>query len=175
MNRNIRLLTVLWVLLLGTGLAISAGAEQGYSSVAQEGITLQWKVNGTNLDVILSAPTDGYVSVGFKPSAKMKDANFIIGFVDAKGVHIRDDFGNGAMTHASDESLGGKSNVLNPTGTEKGNVTELRFSIPLDSGDRFDRPLKAGEQLTVLLAYGPGTGDGLSAYHSKRTKVQITL
>lgn len=175
MHRDKGWATVLGVLLFGAVLAVSAGAEAGYSSVTQEGITLQWKVNGANLDIILSAPTDGYVAVGFKPSAKMKDANFLIGFVDGKGVHIRDDFGNGAMTHKSDESLGGRSNVLNPTGSEQGRNTELRFSIPLDSGDKYDRPLKAGEQVTVLLAYGPGSGDGLSAYHTKRAKVQITI
>lgn len=163
------------VLLFGFGLVVSAGAQAGYSSVTQEGISLQWKVNGANLDLILSAPTDGWVAVGFKPSSKMKDANFLIGHVDARGAHVRDDFGNGALTHKSDESLGGRSNVLNAAGSEQGKKTELRFSIPLDSGDKYDQPLKAGEQVTVLLAYGPGSGDGFSAYHTRRAKVQIKV
>ncbi len=176
MHRYGRLVMVLAVLLLGAAGIASVSAQEGYSSIVEEGITLRWKVNGANLDVILRAPTDGWVSVGFKPGMRMKDANYIIGFVDnGGGIHIRDDYGTSPMAHKSDEALGGKSDILNPSGIRQGKNTELRFSIPLDSGDKYDQPLKPGERIPVILAYGPASGDGFSAYHTKRAKAQIKL
>lgn len=58
-------------------------------------------------------------------------------------------------------------------GTETGGQTEVQFSIPLDSGDSFDRALVAGNEYTVLLAYGPT--DDFTEKHTYRESVKITL
>ncbi len=55
--------------------------EEGYYEITGAKITLEWKIDGPDLEVILTAPTRGWVPVGFDPSSLMKDANLIIGYV----------------------------------------------------------------------------------------------
>lgn len=146
--------------------------EEGeYKKIIEDSISFQWKAEGANLHVILSAPTTGWVGVGFDPTSQMKDANFIIGYVTASGVQIRDDYGISETNHQSDVSLGGTDNVTGKQGSESEGITEIRFSIPLDSGDQFDRPLVAGQTYTLILAYGPNDADD---FETKHTKIVIT-
>ncbi len=52
----------------------------GFNEVrAANGMILQGRVEGERLQVILDAPTRGWVGIGFRPENKMKCANFIIG------------------------------------------------------------------------------------------------
>lgn len=147
--------------------------RQGYNEITAEGITLQWKVSGSFLEVMISAPTNGWVAVGFDPSSLMKDANIIIGFVKNGTPAVRDDFGSWYTSHDSDESEGGTTDVVVLRGSESGRKTELAFRLPLNSGDSFDRVLVEGRTYTVLLAYG--AVDDFTTRHKKRTKVEITL
>lgn len=151
------------------------GTGQGYSTATGKGITLQWKVEGEMLKVKVSAPTTGWVSVGFDPSRGMKDANIIIGFVqDGKAV-IRDDFGNGLMSHRSDIDLLGKNDVTDKAGKEENGTTEIGFTIPLNSGDDKDKPLVPGKTYKVILAAGGKDADDFSSKHKKIGRVEIKL
>ncbi len=147
--------------------------RQGYNEITAEGITLQWKISGSFLEVVLSAPTDGWVAVGFDPTSLMKDANIIIGFVKDGTPVVRDDFGSWYTSHDADESQGGSNDVVIRSGSESGKKTEFSFALPLDSGDPLDRTLVEGKTYTVILAYG--TVDDFTTRHKKRTSVEITL
>jgi len=148
-----------------------------YSETAKSGITLKWRIidNGANLEVVVTAPTTGWVSAGFDPTMQMKDANIIIGYVTGGEVRLRDDFGSAPIMHDADTSLGGTDNILSSHGSESGGMTEIAFTIPLDSGDSRDRKLVSGESYTVILAYGNDNDDSFDGQHKVRTAVQITL
>jgi hypothetical protein len=143
--------------------------DQGYWEITKADITLQWKVAETELEIILSAPTDGWVAVGFDPSNRMRGANFILGKVEDGRLVVRDDFGSGPTVHVRDS----RQDVTSIDGTEQGGKTTVRFSIPLDSGDSQDKPLVQGRSYTVLLAYG--RNDSFNQRHATRTSVTITL
>jgi hypothetical protein len=143
--------------------------EQGYWEISKSGITLQWKVDGSDLDVILSAPTTGWVAVGFDPSSRMQGANIILGKVETGTPIVRDDFGSAPTDHTEDVI----TNVTVNGGTEVDGITTVSFSIPLDSGDSNDKPLAEGESYRVLLSYG--SSDDFDQKHSTRTSVSITI
>jgi hypothetical protein len=128
-----------------------------------------------NLLVRVRAPTDGWVAVGFDPTNRMENANIIIGYVSNDTAYIRDDFGTGFTSHAADTSaaLGGNSNVTDISGTETGGVTEITFTIPLNSGDSRDRVLVVGQVYSVILAYG--TDDSFDAPHTVTTRVGTNI
>ncbi len=134
-------------------------------------ITFKWAAIKDNLYVIVSAPTDGWIAVGFEPTRMMKNANIIIGYVKGTEVVIDDQFGIKPTSHKPDTELGGTNDVTILGGSDTGDITTLIFSIPLDSMDTFDRKIEKGNEYTILVAYG--TRDNLTSYHKKRGKVKI--
>ncbi|UCG91529.1 MAG: hypothetical protein JSV97_10675 [candidate division WOR-3 bacterium] len=153
-------------------------AEQNgndYKSVTVGGITLQWKADTLGfLNVKVSAPTTGWVAAGFDPTAGMRDANIIIGYVSGDEVFVRDDYGTTQNAHESDSAGGGENNISEQSGTEIGGTTEISFKIPLDSGDARDRPLVVGTTYSIILAYGQD--DSFDSYHgTTRAATSIEL
>jgi hypothetical protein len=149
--------------------------DQGYNEVTRDNIHFRWKVEGSNLLVDVSAPTTGWVATGFDPQFMMKDANLIIGYVKDNQVTISDQYGTGNTSHKPDTELGGQDNVLSKDGQEQNGTTELRYAIPLNSGDQFDKVLVPGQEATVMLAYGPNNADNLTTHHAHRTTVKIKI
>ncbi len=123
-------------------------------SVTAEKMTFDWSVVGDQLAVKLTAPTTGWVAVGFNPSKKMKDSNIVIGYVKKGEVKIVDHFGTGASQHKEDEKIGGAENVTVVGGSEEGDITTIEFSIPLNSGDEKDGVIDPNADTTVILAFG---------------------
>jgi hypothetical protein len=148
------------------------GQDTG-KSVEHQGFTLTWRVDGENLEVAVEAPTKGWVAVGFEPSSMMKDADYIIGYVTENEVFIRDDFGVGTASHKADTELGGSDDVSILGGSETNGNTSIQFSIPLQSGDEYDKVLEPGATYVVLLAYG--NVDNVDSIHRKHAKIDITL
>ena len=145
-----------------------------WNEVTSEGITFEWMTDDQYLYGRVTAPTTGWVSVGFDPTNQMANANIIIGYVESNGaVNIRDDFGTSSHSHASDESLGGTDNVMMPTGEEVNGSTTIGFKIPLNSGDQYDRVLVPGNTYTIILAYG--SADNYTSFHTNATSVDIGL
>ena len=151
------------------------GTEQGeYKSVEAIGMTFKWRIEGDWISILLTAPTTGWLAVGFDPTSIMKDADIYIGYVaDDGSVIVRDDFSTWFTSHEPDDSLGGTSDVRITGGEENENSTSISFAIPLDSGDKHDRILEEGRKHTVILAFG--IDDDISARHRDRTKLEIVL
>jgi len=147
-----------------------------YREITEAGITMRWKTDTDNLYVIMSAQTTGWVSVGFDPSANNhKDSDIIIGYV-AEGIpYAQDNYGTGAFVHEADTLLGGTNDVTNITGSEESGVTQISFTIPLDSGDPYDRKLVPGETYKVILAHGFDGADDFTSKHLRTAIVTITL
>jgi hypothetical protein len=158
----------------GNGEAVNWPVPEGYSSVEEEGITIQWKIEEQNLRIRMAGATTGWVAVGFDPSSRMRDANIIIGYVEDGQVFLRDEFGTGGTSHSPDEELGGNDDTEDAQGGEENGQTWLSFSIPLDSGDRYDRALAPGKSVKVILA--TGRNDDFGTYHGmKRAVVTLDL
>lgn len=146
----------------------ASGAKQ----VTAAGVTFDWKITGPNIEIGLKAQTTGWVAVAFDPVNMMKGGNFIIGYVKDGTVFVADQFGNQLTNHVLDTSLGGQDNVTNASGKEENGVTEIRFTIPLSSGDRYDKPLGAGKHV-VLLAHGDG--DDFETPHKPDARAKLRL
>ncbi len=161
-----------------TNAGVLSSPLEGYSRVTDENLLFdfQWKIDGDKLNIQLTAPTTGWVSVGFDATKMMADANILIGYVSNGTVFLRDDFGDGQFKHSPDTKLGGKEHYSDLKGEEIDGTTRIRFTIPLDSGDAFDKPLKQGGTYKVIYAYGPNGKDDFGSYHAQeRGSFEITL
>jgi hypothetical protein len=133
-----------------------------------------WKVDGDLLHVILMGPTAGWVGIGFNPEQRMKGANFVLGMVDQGKVMITDDYGTGSIKHKQDVSLGGKNDLMNVYGLEEEGVTEIGFTVKLDSSDSMDTILVPEGDTVVLLAHGSGQ-DSFQDRHTYRGTFKVNL
>lgn len=147
----------------------------GFKRIDAGGVQFDWKVDGDQLEVVLSADTTGWVAVGFEPSRMMRDANILIGYVAGGEVTVEDHFGNNLTAHRPDVDLGGSRDLIVIGGSESDGRTEIHFSIPLDSGDDYDQPLTAGSEHNLIYAYGADGEDNTRRKHQERGSFTITL
>ncbi len=146
---------------------------EGYYTSTNNSFVLKYKVEGADLHCILTGNGSGWVSVGFDPTQRMKNANFIIGYVNGGTAYIRDDWGTGETTHEADVDVSGQSNVTLISGTEAGGKTILEFAIPLDSGDSKDKAMAIGSTYHIIFANG--NADNFDAMHNSFGVSVITL
>ena len=148
-------------------------SNYGHEIIVQKMI-LFWEVDGAELHIKLTAPTTGWVGIGFNPSKEMKDAKFVLGYVkDGKAI-ISDEFGTGEIKHEAVEKLGGKSDITLIEGKEEGGETTIEFTIPLVSKDTKGGKIDPSGKTTVLLAYGLDH-DTSKLKHKFRTSISINL
>lgn len=165
---------VLLALLISFSFNAAADAGEYQHALDIGKMNIAWSVDGDQLGVKMSAPTTGWVAVGFNPSSKMKDADIIIGYVKKGTVTVKDEFGTAATQHKSDSSVGGTENVTVIGGTEEAGVTSIEFSIPLKSGDAKDSALDPNGDTVVIVAYGPER-DSFRTKHKFRDTVTVNL
>lgn len=137
-------------------------------------MTFSWKVKENKLYVRLIAPTKGWVGIGFNPSFKMQDANFVLGYVKRGSVNVTDAYGVRPKEHISDTAMSGKNNITDISGSQKGKLTTIEFAMPINSDDKADVKLSLKEYTKVLLAYGKGK-DNFRQRHRYRTKLLVNL
>ena len=174
---------VLVLLLALVPLALFAGGDKeagapvasGNSVMAGENWSFSWKFLSDEIEFSVTAPTAGWVAIGFNPSRMMKDAHYILGYVENGQLVVRDDYGNGNTTHVPDDTSGGTQDVRAIGGTEDQGVTTIVFALPLDSGDQFDTVFTRGTSYKVLLAYGAENVDNFTAKHKGRTSFEVVL
>ena len=138
------------------------------------GFRVYWTNDAIVLRMGLFSPGTGYVAIGLDPDRRMEGANFIIATVRNGQTEIRDDYGTGSLSHGSDIENGGTDNILAAEGRELNGQTTIEFIIPLDSGDRFDKPLEPGETYKILVAFH-NTSDSFATRHSQRGSGEIRL
>ncbi len=126
-----------------------------------------WSIEGDKIHVKLSAKTTGWVAIGFDPEKAMQGADIIIGAVKKGKVTIEDHYGDRKRSHKSDEKLGGENHVLDPAGMEENGVTTISFTLALDSGDKWDKPIDPAKMSRIMIAYGSGR-DSFKAGHAWR-------
>ncbi len=149
---------------------IKAGEYRHTLNDSTTGIVVHWQNDATYLHVGLVSPGTGWVAIGFAPEQRMKGANIIIGAVKDGELLMQDHFGTVPTSHREDST----SQIVQAAGTKAVGKTVIEFVIPLQSNDPSDKPLQAGQTVSVILAYH-ASSDSFSTRHSKRMTTQITL
>lgn len=142
--------------------------------VQAKDMTFAWRVDGDTLHAKMSAKTKGWVGVGFNPSKKMKDANFILGYVKDGKAKVADHFGTKATGHDEDSKKGGSDDVTLVAGSEDNGLTTIEFTMPMSSSDKMDGTLTADGDTIVLLAYGPDR-DSMKPRHKFKKTMTVNL
>ncbi|MBI9107046.1 MAG: hypothetical protein JEZ04_09900 [Spirochaetales bacterium] len=161
------------IIVLLLTLPLFYAAADGWKNQNINGYDFSWRFIDENIEVELSYPTKGWISVGFDAENKMAGANIIIGTVKDGELLIEDHFGNGMFKHAEDLKLDGNDDITEATGLESLDTTILKFTIPADSGDKNDKALEEGGTYRIIFA--SSKSDDIGKKHSKRAGADIKL
>jgi hypothetical protein len=153
-----------------TGLGAQAAPAPLVAEAA--GVRFELRVLGNEVEVTMSAKTAGWVAFGLDPSRRMRDADFVLGYVKDGQAYARDDYGNSDIAHAADSSLGGQDDIISAVGEEKDGVTTIRLRLKRLPADPKDRPWSPGPH-KLLLAYGPR--DDFTSKHARAGSVMIEV
>ncbi len=146
---------------------------QSLQSITVEGMTVSWYFAEEFIHITATAPTRGWVAVGFNQRDDIVGANLVMGAVLSEEVKLEDHFVVRMGEHYPVEQLGGASAITDLHGVEEGAQTHLRFRLPIHAGDPYHFDLKSGASLYLIVAYSV---DDDFAHHSRmRRHLWVTL
>jgi hypothetical protein len=137
---------------------------------------LSWSLKEDVIEIKILAKTTGWIAIGFDPSEKMKDADMIIGYLDANGQpKVVDSYSVGLKgPHPEDISLGGTSDILSSSITQKNGWSTMSFQRKLATGDKFDKDIPINQSVKVIWSYG-ATADIKTYHETSRGIAQINF
>ena len=136
-------------------------------------LVFEWSIVGDRLVGAISTPDTGWVAVGFGGDGPlMFGADIVIGYVDAHGAHVEDDYANTPVSHLADTALGGHDDILGSAGVATAAGTTIEFERPLAAHDTTDQAIKPG-QTRVLVA--SADAKNFMAYHGGGRKAVALL
>ena len=125
----------------------------GQQRVEASGILFEYGVEGKLLKCSLSAPTKGWVGVGFNSKNSIVGSDLLLfNIVDGK-VSSTDLYVKGVGNPIKDTDNGGVHSIVVQGGNESNSVTEVHFTIPMDSKDANDFVHILEKEAWLILAY----------------------
>lgn len=143
--------------------------------IQKNGMEVAWRIEAQTLRVRVSAPTKGWVLVGFNTKPGLDGAKLIFLRVraQAEGEVHRTDFRYPAPYHKLRTSIGGSNYLRAIEGAQTEARTTVSAELPLDSGEALDIALKPGRKYHWILAYS--TSDDFDHHSIMRTSVDTVL
>ena len=129
-------------------MTLQAPASNRYSGGSMK---LSWKNDAEYLFLALNGTTRGWISLGFEPTVRMKDADIIIGSVENGKANVLDQYCTGNYgPHENDTLLGGTYDILESGGMETGGNTVIELKRKMNTGDEFDKAFVHGQQVPII-------------------------
>lgn len=143
------------------------------------GMTVQLRYLDDSLDCLITAPTAGWVAIGFNSRSGLTGTNLIMAAVLPDGsVQISDRYVFGPGDHrAISDSSDTKTSSAAPrlvSGIEErrdsGHITRIRFRVPVVPRDRYHHDLRQ-QEFYLLMAYSQA--DEFDHHSTMRTERKI--
>jgi DOMON domain len=147
--------------------------QRDFKSTTVQGMTFQWRFDKDHLQCKATAPTNGWVAIGFNTNDELSGTNLIMGAVTQAVITMDDRFIIKQGDHKSIIELGGSDALTHRYGKEENNTTSISFSIPLSVNDKFHHNLVEGKEYYVLMAFSQE--DDFQHHSMMRTTIKIKL
>lgn len=138
-----------------------------------EGFVLEWTHYEDYLRISISAPSTGWVAVGFTEGTGIVNTNLIQGRSKEGEVHMEDQYVVALGKHPKVEELSVDPRIFDFEGVEKDGNTTLSFSIYKAKVDDLHYDLSEGNEINVWLAYS--VSDDFDHHSRKRILRTIIL
>lgn len=132
---------------------IATMVHQNGNPLTINDMSFQYYVQGDSLEIQLSAPTQGWVAVGFHSEPELIGSDLLMFSVQEGKTIYQDQYIRNWNDHPEDTSLGGQNNIQLIGNLEDDWSTTVKFKIPINSGDSYDKVHQVDRDFYLLLAY----------------------
>ena len=131
------------------------------------GMNFLYKIISDSIEITISAPTQGWVGVGFNSENNIVGSDLLLFHVIDGEAASMDMYVKGFGNPKLDRSLGGEDSIHILSSKETRKETTIVFRIAFRSGDPFDYTHELNEDFWLILAYS--THDEFD-HHSRMRK-----
>lgn len=141
--------------------------------ITKNNMTVKWKIEQEIILFEMEAPTDGWVAIGFNETSSLTAIYLLMGRVKNGKSEVVEHYTEKPGSYQLIVQYGVASQITNISGTESGNFTRLKFSIPVEAASRYHKELLPDSKWTLLMAYS--LEDDFQHHSIMRTSVDIKL
>lgn len=143
------------------------------NQVYEKNMKVIWEYKDNRIYFEMTAPTSGWLAIGFNTTADMTGAYLIMGHLVHNRAEVVEHYTQSPGNYKPFSQLNTPSAVQDITGNEESNQTRLRFSLPIFAQNKYARPLTKGSEYTLTLAYS--REDDFQHHSMMRTAIHVKL
>lgn len=142
--------------LIMAGTRYATALSRGENIVEDSGVKFQWHHKDGRLFGTLSAPTTGWIAVGFNETSGLNNMRFIMAAVSTKPIRVEEHLTR-SPRHTNVKELGIASSLADVGGNWDENHSTLNFSLSHIFAGRPSLTLSPGEKTHLMLAWSHET------------------
>jgi len=139
-----------------------------------ERMEIEWERQGQQIHFKLSAPTNGWLAIGFNHEDNILHADLKMWRIKDGKAEAKDLYVVGLGNPKSDQLLGGEYSISNLLGEETGQSTQISCTIDFSSKHYSDANLDFSKPLWLIAAYSVSDDFGHHSIMRKHVKVNFS-
>jgi hypothetical protein len=148
-------------------------AQKSNRQVEKNGMLIEWHHQNDSVRFEMSAPTQGWIAIGFNDREGMRGTYLLMGRVRNKQAEVVEHYTQNPGNYRPITDLGGQSLVHGVNGKESDHKTVVRFSVPTKAQTAYRSDFFPGKKYFLTLAFS--REDDFQHHSIMRTSVKITL
>lgn len=147
--------------------------QDNMKEVRKNNMTVRWKMEKEHIHFEMKAPTNGWVAIGFNETTSLAGTYLLMGRIRNGKAEVVEHYTDKPGSYKPISEYGIASQINTISGDEKGNMTKLKFSIPISKSSKYHKQLSTDTKWTLLLAYS--VDDDFQHHSIMRTSADIKL
>lgn len=153
---------------------IACKAQQNeLKTITKNQMTVSWHFEGDRIYFEISAPTTGWVTIGFNTETGISGAYLLMGNIINSKVNLVEHYTKSPGNYSPISKLGAKSQIEDLEGLQQSRKSVIKFSLPTTSLSRYQKDLSEGKDYYMIMAYSQE--DDFQHHSIMRTAVNIKL
>lgn len=147
--------------------------QDNMKKVRKNNMAVSWKMEKEYIHFEMKAPTNGRVAIGFNETTSLAGTYLLMGRIRNGKAEVVEHYTEKPGNYKPTADLGIRNQVISISGDEKGNLTKLKFSVPISKSSKYHKQLSMDSKWTLLLAYS--LDDDFQHHSIMRTSVNIKI
>jgi hypothetical protein len=147
--------------------------QKNMQTISKNGMTVTWYHQNERIYFGMSAPTDGWIAIGFNVSDDIKGTYLLMGNVVDDKPNVVEHYTVSTGNYKPITAFAVPSQVQHVEGVESKKNTVLNFSLPVKAISKYQKDLLPGCKYMLHIAYS--REDDFQHHSMMRTSVNILL